>query len=54
MTRDRMIGWGIAAVLGLLVGLLVWKALDNISLGGAVVIFAVVAAAAWDRAKGGR
>lgn len=47
-------GWVIAAVLGVLVGLLVWQALDNISLGGAVVIVAVVAAAAWDRYKGGR
>lgn len=54
MTRDRVIGWSIAAVLGVLVGLLVWQALDNISLGGAVVIAAVIAAAAWDRAKGGR
>lgn len=54
MTRDRVVGWVVVVVLGAVVGLLVWQALDNVTLGGVVLIVAVLAAAAWDAVKARR
>jgi len=48
MTRDRVLGFAVFVVLAALVGLLVWQALDNITVVGVVLIVAVLAAWAWD------
>lgn len=48
MSRDRVLGLVVFLVLAALVGALVWQALDNITLAGAVLIVAVLAAWAWD------
>ena len=48
MTRDRALAFAVFAVLAVLVGLLVWQALDNLTVVGAVLVVAVLAAWAWD------
>ena len=48
MNRDRVLGLVVFVVLAAVVGLLVWQALDNITLAGVVLIVAVLAAWSWD------
>ena len=48
MTRDRVLGFGVFVVLAVIVALLLWQALDNITVVGLVLIVAVLAAWAWD------
>ncbi len=49
--RDKLLAWAITIVLGLVVAVLLYSAVRNITLAGAVVVAAVVIAAFIDRRR---
>jgi hypothetical protein len=49
MKRDKVVGYAIAVVLGVLVAGLVAANLHNIGVGGLVLVVIVLAVAAYDR-----
>jgi len=51
MNRDKLLAWGIVVGLGLLCAVLVYSAVQNISLAGLVIVAAVVVAAFIDRRR---